>query len=122
MPSPCNEEIVPSNTLEKTLQEEKSVPDEVRAVSTDVEDDSSDDESDGSKHHKGTKRAQSLDTADRNKKSAHLKSKTLSTDQEKTIEGATELLTDEQQQQQQPSGICCIIFVLLAKETRALLV
>ena len=99
MPSPHDEEIMPSDTLEKAPQGEISVPDNVRAASTDVEDDSSDSGSDDSKYHKDTKRAQSLDSADRIRKSVQMKSKTLSTDQEKTVEAATELLTDEQKEQ-----------------------
>ena len=53
-------------------------------------------------HRKSAKRTQSLDSAKRrliNKKVVYLKSNTLSTEQEKTVEAANKLLTEEQKEQ-----------------------
>ena len=81
MPLPHGEEM-PSTTLEKPPKEgETVVPEDVRAASTDAEDDTSDDESDDHPR-KSAKRAQSLDSAKRrlrHKKVVCLKSNTLST-------------------------------------------
>ena len=101
MPLPHGEEM-PSTTLEKPPKEgETAVPEDVRAASTDAEDDTSDDESDDHPR-KSAKRAQSLDSAKRrlrHKKVVYLKSNTLSTEQEKAVEAANELLTEEQKEQ-----------------------
>ena len=101
MPLPHGEEM-PSTTLVMPPKKgEMTVPEDTRAASTDAEDESSDDESD--EHpRKSAKRAQSLDSAKRrlrNKKVVYLKSHTLSTEQEKAVEAANELLTEEQKEQ-----------------------
>ena len=101
MPLPHGEEM-PSRTLVMPPRKgEITVPEDTRAASTDAEDESSDDESD--EHPcKSAKRAQSLDSAKRrlrNKKVVYLKSHTLSTEQEKAVKAANELLTEEQKEQ-----------------------
>ena len=113
-PSPQREEM-PSRALENAeitisrppLQQREKVvptPDENRA-STDVED--SEDESEDDDPRWATVkrgRAHSLDSARknlRNKKFIYLKSKTLSTEQEKIVEAAASLMTQEQKDQVQ---------------------
>ena len=100
-PSPRVEEM-PSTTLENPLQQEEPVPEEVRVVSTDVHNESSDDEPDDGHPRKVVRRAQSLDSTDRRlskEKSMYLRSNTLSTEQEKAVEAANKLLTAEQREQ-----------------------
>jgi hypothetical protein len=89
---------MPSAVLEISTQQETAVPENIRA-STDVEEESSDDDE---QPRKAAKRSQSLDSAERkikNKTPVYFKSNTLSTEQEKTVEAATESLTAEQREQ-----------------------
>ena len=113
-PSPAREEMMPSQRLENSgspdpevpliEREEQLDPEEQRASTDDEESDDSDDEGPKWSFSKRRKRAHSLDSARtrlKNKKLVYLKTNTLSAEQEKTVEAAVNLLTEEQRKQAQ---------------------
>ena len=113
-PSRVREEMMPSQRLENSgspdpevpliEREEQLDPEEQRASTDDEESDDSDDEGPKWSFSKRRKRAHSLDSARtrlKNKKLVYLKTNTLSAEQEKTVEAAVNLLTEEQRKQAQ---------------------